>query len=346
MRHSALLTCAAFGLFLTACSSSAQPARQMSPDEVVAKVGSVSITLGEVDAKALQQSVANFGGARLIQALYMARRAALDDIIAERLVEAEAKAQGIEPAALVEREITSKVTAPTDKDIEFWYQTNPDRVQGRPLDQLREAIRAFLSTTRSEEVRTAFLDSLKARTTIVTSLEPPRQQVATAGHASRGPHDAKVEIVEFSDFQCPFCQQAYPTVQRILSSYGDRIKFVYRHYPLPNHPNAFPAAEAAACADAQGKFWEFHDRLFANSSQLSDDALKQHAAALGLDTAAFSSCLDDHQMKAKVEKDFQDGEMAGVTGTPAFFINGRPLEGAQPFELFKRDIDEELALKR
>jgi protein-disulfide isomerase len=346
MRHPAMLTCAAFSLFLTACSSSAQPARQMSPDEVVGKVGSASITLEEVDAKALQQPVANFGAARLVQALYLARRAALDDIVAERLLDAEAKAQGLDRDALVQREITSKVTAPTDADIDFWYQTNPDRVQGRPLEQLREAIRAFLTTTRSEEARTTYLNSLKEKTTIVTSLEPPRQQVATAGHASRGAADAKVEIVEFSDFQCPFCQQAFPTVQRILSSYGDRIKFVYRHYPLPNHPNAFPAAEASACAGAQGKFWEYHDRLFANPTQLADADLKQHAAALGLDTAAFAACVDGHQMKAKIEQDFQEGEMAGVSGTPAFFINGRQLEGAQPFELFKRVIDEELALRK
>jgi protein-disulfide isomerase len=152
-----------------------------------------------------------------------------------------------------------------------------------------------------------------------------------------------VEVIEFSDFQCPFCMRANPTVEQVLKTYGDKIKFVYRHYPLPNHPNARPAAEASACAEVQGKFWEYHDRLFANPTKLSDPDLKAQAAALGLDTAKFNACVDNHQQKPGVDADMAAGEAVGVTGTPAFFINGRSIEGAQPFESFKRVIDEELA---
>src|SRR6476659_5372550 len=128
-------------LLLSACSSSAQSARQMTPSEVVATVGGAAITLGEVDTAALQQSAADFGGARLVQALYLARRAALDEIVGNRLLDAEAKVRGIDRATLVQREITDVAGAPTDADVEFWYQSNPTMVQGRPLDQLRPAIR-------------------------------------------------------------------------------------------------------------------------------------------------------------------------------------------------------------
>jgi protein-disulfide isomerase len=177
-------------------------------------------------------------------------------------------------------------------------------------------------------------------------LDPPRQTVAAANGPSKGSASAPIEIIEFSDFQCPFCQRADPTVQQVLSTYGDRIRFVYRHYPLPNHPNARPAAEAAACADEQDKFWPYHDRLFANPTKLEDPDLKRHAAELGLNTGQFNGCLDSHKLKAKVDTDLKAGEEAGVNGTPAFFINGRMISGAQPFEAFKRIIDEELERKK
>ena len=132
----------------------------------------------------------------------------------------------------------------------------------------------------------------------------------------------------------------------MLATYGDRIHFVYREYPLPNHANARPAAEAGQCANEQGKFWPYHDQLFAHPSKLAGPDLKQHAAEIGLNTAQFDSCVDSHKLKAKVDADMKDGEEAGVNGTPAFFINGRMLSGAQPYEAFKKIIDEELELKK
>jgi protein-disulfide isomerase len=132
----------------------------------------------------------------------------------------------------------------------------------------------------------------------------------------------------------------------VISTYGNRIRFVYRHYPLPNHPRARPAAEAAQCAHEQGKFWEYHDRLFENQALLGDEDLKQHAARLGLDAAQFNACYDSQKYKADVDTDIRAGNEAGVSGTPAFYINGRMLSGAQPFEAFKRIIDEELAASR
>ena len=129
----------------------------------------------------------------------------------------------------------------------------------------------------------------------------------------------------------------------MLETYGDRIRFVYRHYPLPNHPNAKPAAEASACAAEQDKFWPYHDRLFSAAGKLSAADLKRHAVDLGLDAATFNACVDSHKFAKDVEADLAAGNDVGVNGTPAFFINGRTLSGAQPFSVFKRVIDEELA---
>jgi protein-disulfide isomerase len=328
---------------LVACSSSAQAPKQMAPGDVVATVGSTSITLGEVDQRAFQRSSADFGGVRLVQALYLARREALDEMIDTRLINDEAKARGMEPAALIEQEISSHAPAPTENDIAFWYQANPARVQGAALPQVHDAIKSLLVEQRMAEAHDAFVGKLKAKVAVNVLLEPPRQKVDVAGHPAKGPADAPVELVEFSDFQCPFCQRANPTVEQVLKTYGDRIHFVYRHYPLPSHPNARPAAEAAACANEQGRFWPYHDELFRNPGDLTDAGLKQHAVAAGLDTAKFNACVDGHQLKSEVDRDIREGNEAGVTGTPAFFINGRALEGAQPFEVFKRVIDEELA---
>jgi protein-disulfide isomerase len=337
---------ATLGLVAIACSGSAQGNKPQAPTDVVATVGTTSITLAEVDEVALRQSSSQFGSARLGQALYLARSAALDDMIGNRLIDLEAKAQGVERAALVEREIASKVSPPTEEEIAAWYKANPGQVQKATLDQVRTPIRALLSEERMGAARARFINTVKNRTRVSVNLEPPRQEVRTAGRPARGPEGAPVEIIEFSDFQCPFCQRARPTVEQVMKTYGDRVRLVYRHYPLRNHLNARPAAEAASCAAEQGKFWQYHDQLFDNSSKLSDNDLKQHAAAIGLDRDKFNACFDQKKFKKDVDEDIAEADEAGVSGTPAFFINGRSLDGAQPLEAFKRIIDEELELKR
>jgi protein-disulfide isomerase len=174
------------------------------------------------------------------------------------------------------------------------------------------------------------------------TLSPPREEVSANGRPARGPSDAVVEIIEFSDFQCPFCLRSQPTISQILERYGSSVRLVYRHFPLPNHAQAWPAAEASMCAADQNKFWEYHDRLFANQDKLSVEGLKQHAADLGLNAATFNACLDSRKYEAEVQKDVAAGQELGITGTPAFFINGRLLGGAQPFPVFEQIIDEEL----
>jgi protein-disulfide isomerase len=340
------LTLAALLGVLTACSqTSAQQARRQLPTETVATVAGASITLAEVDDKALEQPASAFGSAKLSQALYEARRAALDEIVANKLMDAAASAQGIDRAALIEKEITAKIPPVSETDVASWFQANQGRLQGAPLEQVKQPIRAFLVEERMRGIRSQYVDALKAKTSVTIALEPPRQKVSSAGSPSKGPTSAPIELIEFSDFQCPFCLRADPTVQQVLSTYGDKIRFVYRHYPLPNHPSARPAAEAAACAAEQGKFWPYHDLLFANPSKLSDADLKQHASTLGLNTGQFNTCVDTHKPKGLIDADLKAGEEAGVNGTPAFYINGRMISGAQPFDVFKKIIDEELSRK-
>jgi protein-disulfide isomerase len=165
-------------------------------------------------------------------------------------------------------------------------------VQGATLDQVRAPIRAYLTQERMQTIRTEYLNTLRAKTAVRINLEPPRQRVATADSPARGPENAPIELIEFSDFQCPFCLRADPSFARSLATYGDRIRFVYRHYPLPNHPNARPAAEAAACAGDQGKFWAFHDRTLHNSDAAHRRRPETARRGIGVDTAKFNACVD------------------------------------------------------
>ena len=167
----------------------------------------------------------------------------------------------------------------------------------------------------------------------------------TAEDHVQGPATAAVTLVEYADYECPYSRIAYRVIKGVQEELGDQLRFVYRNFPLPNHPNARPAAEAAQCANDQGQFWAYHDRLFADQTKLANDDLKASAAALGLDAGRFNACFDSHKYKARVDADTLAGNEAGVNGTPAFFVNGRLLSGAQPYEEFKKVIDEELARK-
>jgi protein-disulfide isomerase len=342
--HAPLFVAATAALLASGCWRAARAPRSQSPTDVVATVGSESITLAQVDARALRRAATEFGELRLSQAVYQARLSALDEIVGDHLLDNEARSRTIDRDRLVDTEITSKVAAPTEADVAAWYGSHPDRVQGASLDRVQAPIRALLFDERTRAARESFLDTLRAKTPVRIALEPPREQVEADGRPSRGPANAAVEIIEFSDFQCPYCLRAHPVVEQVLRTYGDRVRFVYRHFPLESHPNARPAAEAAACAADQNKFWAYHDRLFDHQDKLSGDDLKAHAAALGLDVSRFDDCVSSRKFRKDVEADIAAGASAGVTGTPAFFVNGRVLEGAQPYEVFSRVVDEELKL--
>ncbi len=160
---------------------------------------------------------------------------------------------------------------------------------------------------------------------------------------SIGPENAQVTIFEYSDFQCPYCSRVGPSLDKIKTEYKDTVKIVFKNYPLSFHAQAQKAAEAGECANLQGKFWEMHDKMFANQNALGIDALKRYASEIGLNTDKFNECLDSGSMASEVERDFQEGVTAGVQGTPAFIIEGEIVSGAQPFEKFKEVIDRKLS---
>lgn len=172
--------------------------------------------------------------------------------------------------------------------------------------------------------------------------EPEVVDVSADDDPIKGDKDAKVTIVEFSDFECPFCGKAEPTLKKILEKYQGKVKLVYRDFPLAMHKNAQKAAEASQCANDQGKYWEYHEKLYANQKALTLADLKKYAADLGLNSAKFNECLDSDKYADEVKKDLADGESYGVDGTPAFFINGVKLVGAQPYEEFEKIIEAEL----
>ena len=176
--------------------------------------------------------------------------------------------------------------------------------------------------------------------------DPNREYtVRTAGAASLGPQDASVTIVEFTDYQCPFCGKVHPTVKKLLDEYPDDLRVVMKHNPLPIHPLAPGAAKAAIAAGKQGKFWEMHERIFANQRKLGDADLRAHATALGLDLEQWDKDRASSEVAAVIASDQAEARRLGSTGTPAFFVNGRYLSGAQPYEVFKQRIDAELAKK-
>jgi len=273
---------------------------------------------------------------------YEALSEGLDEMISEQLMEKEAKSRNVTTEQLVATEITAKIPDPSDADIQKVYDANKSQLQGQTLDQVKPRIVEFLKQQSGGERQEAFIEELKKKYPTTVALKPPVVNVATAGRPEMGVANAPVTIIEFSDYECPYCKRAHTVVDEVMKKYDGKVKLVYRDYPLPFHEHARPAAEAANCANAQGKFWPYHQKLWA-ASDLNTDKLKAMAGEVGLDQQKFDDCLAKAQFKADIDKDIADGSAVGVTGTPAFFINGRMLSGAQPFEKFKEVIDQELA---
>ncbi len=328
---------------VVATVAGAAPASTLSgaPTDKIATIGPRTITRGELEEKVRSKLI------DLDNQRYEALREGLDDMIAAELIQQEAKARGVSVEALQKTEIEGKITAPTDEEIQKVFDDNKAQLKGQTLEQVKPQIVQYLNGQRAQERLVAFIEELKTKHKTTIALKPPIIDVATAGRPERGGSaKAPVTIIEFSDYQCPFCKRAEDSVNKVMQVYGDKVRLVFRDYPLPMHSQARPASEAAACANAQGKFWQYHAKLFENQTALGEDKLKQYAKDVGLDEAKFADCLAKKPFKDAIDKDIADGGQVGVSGTPAFFINGRMLSGAQPFEKFKEIIDEEIATKK
>ena len=341
------LVLGALALVAAACQSprSAQPAgqKQANPGAPVAKIGAQTITAGELDE--LVKSDLKQLDQQFQEQQYQVRRQGLESMIRRRVFEAKAKADGTTPDELVQKEVVSKVAEPGDDEVRALYErAKAGGQQLPPIDQVKGDIAKFIKNQKAQAELATYYDKLKKDMNVEVLLPaytPPKVQVEATG-PSKGPDGAPITIVEFSDYQCPYCVRAEPTVKEVLAAYPGKVRVVYRDYPLPAHTLAPKAAEAAHCAQDQGKYWEMHDRLFASNGKLEVSDLKAAAREVGLDGGKFDRCLDSGDKKSVVDFHKKAGEQAGVNGTPAFFINGRLLSGAQPFEAFKQVIDEEL----
>jgi protein-disulfide isomerase len=305
---------------------------------VVAEVNGSPILASELEPKLAGRL------ARLRQEEYEVRRRTLEELIAERLLAAEASKRKLSTEDLLHQEVDAKVTAIPGAQVDLIYEQNKDRFAGQTRAEALARIRDILSQRAKAERRAAFDKELRDAARVAVRLEVPRTTIAIpAGAPSTGPADPKVTIVEFTDYQCPYCHRAQGVIDQVLSRYSGKVRFVHLDFPLDGHPGAVPAARAARCAGEQGKFWEYHRSLMTAPGTLDEADLKGRATALRLDVGGFGSCLSSGRHEDAIQASLRQGEELGVTGTPAYFINGRMLSGARPLESFTELIDAELA---
>jgi len=330
----------ACGMFNTAYSQSRTLKTELNASEATESVAIVNgqrrITRKEIDDLIGSQIYS------LEERLYHLRKAAIENLLTRILLEEEAKARHMTVEQLRQQLIPEKVEIKQSR-IDQVYAENARSLGDMNEEEAKQRIAVDLESNEKIESYKTALAELRRKARIEVLLVEPSPPVVTINDSgpSRGGKNAPVVIVEFSDFQCPYCKQATSTLTQLLQSYGESVKLVFKHTPLPIHADAFKAAQAAVCGDKQGKFWEYHDRLF-SSNVLSTDALRKEAAELGLEMTEFNACLDSDASRAAVLKDMKEARQADIQGTPSFVINGSVLRGARSFEDFKSVIDQEL----
>jgi protein-disulfide isomerase len=316
-----------------ALASFSIPATTQDGPSVVAEIGGHAVTVDELMEKE---------AGKLLQArykYYLAERDALQQYIDDRLLDLQAQKESVSVDELLKRHVSVNVQEPTEDQLRFYYE-------GVQTDEAYEIARPKIIDTihqlRMEKAKTAYITSLREEYGVVVELNQPTGHVEIGNDPRLGSDKAPVQVVEFADYECPYCQRVSDDLVRLREQFGEQVSLVYKDYPLPMHPLAARAAEAARCAGVQGKFWEFHDSLFANKKlQVSD--LKQEARALKLDTVRFDQCLDSGEQAAVVKKDVVEGQRLGLTGTPSFFVNGHFMSGAIGYMKLRETVLQELA---
>ena len=300
---------------------------------IVAEIGGHKIT-----AQELQKREAG----RLLQSgykYYLAEKDALEHLINDELLEMQAARESTTVDELLKRHVVVEAKDPTEDQLRFYYE-GLDTDQ--PFEAVRDKVIDNVRQVRMKKARDAYVNSLRNQIGVLVELAPPSAHVELAGSPRSGLQTAPVQLVEFADYQCPYCQKVHPDLKRLREELGDKVALVYKDFPLPMHPLAEKAAEATRCADVQGKFWEFHDALF-ETKKLQVDELKQEARALNLDTALFDRCLDSGEQADMVKKDVTEGQHLGLSGTPSFFANGHFLSGAVGYAKLHEVVEQELS---
>jgi protein-disulfide isomerase len=263
------------------------------------------------------------------QQVYSFRKSDLDIKINDILLETEAKKRGITARNLIDVEVTGKLPIVSEAQAEKFYNENKSRLNGE-FARLKTQIMQHLQQQEEQKHLLAFADRLRTAAQVQIFLTPPQSpifQIAVDDQPFKGNPNATVTVVQFTDFQCPSCATAHPTVEKLIAEFGSQVKFVIRDFPLEQHKHAQKAAEAAEIAREQGKYWEYIALLYKNQHSLEIEELRDYAVSIGLDREEFATALNSGKFAHLVERDLEDGDKLGVNGTPTFFVNGRLIDG-------------------
>lgn len=346
------VTSALLSVFALGCSQGSGPARTadqmvrpLADDVVIVEYKGGKITAGDVKDR-VDAQVKQFSD-EMIEAY----KKGAEQMLVMKLLEDEAKKQGVaNPQELLGR-VAQEIQISDEAVQKFMKDNKLDKgIQDPRTGKMRKVstdeVRGFLVEQEMQSKQQSFFAGLRAQADAKFKLDKPAVKVQASGKEPfMGKEDAKVVIHEFSDFQCPFCARGNAVIKQVMTEYGDRVKLVFRHFPLSFHPEAEPSAIATMCAFKQqpAKFWEMHDIMFEKQSELGTESYKTWAKQIGLDEAAFAKCFDSKETKSLVDDDMKAAEALGVNSTPTFFVNGKKVAGALPFGQFKAMIDEELA---
>ncbi|MBV8673792.1 MAG: thioredoxin domain-containing protein [Acidobacteriaceae bacterium] len=317
-----------------AATSSSYGQTSADPSMVVARVGGSNLTMADLQRKE---------GGKLLQAefqYYINERKVLEELIDEQLIANEAQRRNMSVDELLNKEVYKDVKDPTEDQLEVYYEGLDTK---EPYEAVRADVLAHIRELRRAKARTAFVENLRKQASINVLLMPPSADVNIAKAYSDGSQTAPVVLVEFADYECPYCQKVNPQLQQLKKEYGDKLTLVFKDFPLPMHHSAEKAAEAARCAGEQGKYWDYHNVLF-YSKQLDVDALKEHARVLKLDGDKFDACLDNGTQAPAVKQDLEEAKSLGLTGTPSFFVNGHFFSGVVDYNLLKDMVNQQLSL--
>jgi protein-disulfide isomerase len=274
---------------------------------------------------------------------YQIKKKGLDYLISQKVLEAAAKQKGLTAEQLLAQEVDTKVPEPTDAELQAVYAVQKDQFN-RPFEEVKAQLQQSLKRAKTQQARQEYTARLREQAKVAINLQPPKVEVGIDPARVRGNPKAKIMIVEFSDFQCPYCSGVQGTLKNVLAKHQDDVAIAFRDMPIAQiHPFAQGAAEAARCAGEQGKFWEYHDLLFADQSKLDRSGLLDKARSLRLDEKQFDACLSSGKYKDQIQRDLQEGMRAGITGTPGFVINGAFLSGNQSESTFEQIIQQQLA---
>jgi len=284
---------------------------------------------------------------RMMTQVYGVKMRALHEALDEKLIQAQAKKKGVSEDDLLQAEVVSKVADPAEEQVRAYYEARPEQKQ-HPYDEVKDSIRQGMKNVDIQKERRLYAQRLWQQALndgeLSILLAPPKIEIKADTSRMKGDANAPVTIVEFSDFSCPFCRKAEATISAMLAMYPGQVKLSYRDYPLLElHPNAQVAAEASRCAAEQGKFWEYHDLLFAYQDKQSREGLMEDARTLKLDEKQFNECLSSGRYKMQIEQDMQMATRAGIVSTPGFYINDTLVSGAQPAEVFEQIIEKKLS---